>query len=106
MIIFGWKTRIKQTAHHGQFHCPHCCVTSTYAECRLKTYFHLFFIPVLPLSDDPCGVQCCNCKNTFDDQVLSQIPEQEIVKWKCPECNRSLPETNVRCPICKVRPPK
>jgi hypothetical protein len=104
MIIFGWTTRIKPTAHHGQFYCPHCRVSSTYAECRRKSYFHLFFIPVLPLSDDPHGVQCCNCKSTFDDEVLTYQPQQEMASWRCPQCNRNWPENNIRCPICKVRP--
>jgi len=71
MIIFGWTTRIKPTARHGQFHCPHCQVSTTYAECRRITYFRLFVIPILPLSDNPHGIQCCACTSTYDDSVLS-----------------------------------
>jgi hypothetical protein len=24
--------------------------------------------------------------------------------WECPGCGRKWPETNVRCPICRIRP--
>ncbi len=103
-IIFGWTTRIKPTARHGQFYCPQCRVSSTYAECLRSTYFHLFFIPLIPLSESRDGVQCCTCKNAFDDEVLEYTPPQLTASWKCPQCDRSWPESNIRCPICKVRP--
>lgn len=103
MIIFGWTTRTKPTARHGQFYCPHCRVSSTYSECRQRTRFHLFFIPVITVSDDPGGVQCCHCKTFYDEEVLQQAPRQKLASWDCPQCGRSWPETNVRCPFCKVR---
>ena len=104
MIIFGWTTKIKPTAHYGQFYCPVCGVSTTYAECRRKTYFTLYFLPVLRLSDDPGGIQWRQCKRAFDEVPYSYPPEEERNSWKCPECGRDWPETNVRCPICKVRP--
>ncbi|HBN79427.1 MAG TPA: hypothetical protein DD473_27130 [Planctomycetaceae bacterium] len=104
MIIFGWTTRIKPTSRHGQFFCPHCQVSSTYAECRRKTYVHIFFIPIFPISNEPLGVQCFNCKNTYAEEVVMNDPRHEISSWKCPECNRNWPGTNIRCPICKIRP--
>ncbi len=104
MFIFGITERVLQTSQHGQFFCPNCQVTTTYAECRRKSYLHIFFIPLIPCDNDPAGIQCCNCLSEYDDPSVSEYNQQALATWQCSQCKRTWPETNVRCPICKIRP--
>jgi hypothetical protein len=70
LIIFGISS--KQTARPaGQFHCPVCQATRTYAELRRSRRFTLFFVPVLPLGSSSLGrVVCTGCASEFSKEVV------------------------------------
>jgi hypothetical protein len=104
MIIFGWYKRRHVTRQQGQFYCPNCCVDSTYAHVRLREYFHIFFIPIIRTWDETHGIRCRTCQSYFEDDAIYAKPAGPVVKWRCPNCGGSWPESNICCPICKVRP--
>ena len=79
MIIFGTKSKTK-TLSHGEFLCPYCD-RMTYQHKEVKTYFHLYFIPLIPLSSQGQYVECDGCAATFDTQILqieSELAAQEF----------------------------
>ena len=103
-IVFGTRTGMKAAKIHGQFSCPVCGGLTTYVELRLKKHFHLFYIPVFKLEDQPSGIECQGCGNQFSEDAIYARPLGDESTWDCPQCGRTWPETHVRCSICKVRP--
>ena len=61
-------------------------------------------IPLQQLSDNTGVIQCTGCGTHFDESVIHAVGPNQESTWECPKCSRKWPETNVRCPICKVRP--
>jgi hypothetical protein len=69
MIIFGWRGRAGVIAR-GVFACPHCGADRQYLHKRMRRWFTLFFIPVIPLNALGEFVQCESCKQSFKTMVL------------------------------------
>lgn len=63
-IIFGSKVVEKQK-QNGQFHCANCQSEQNYSLVEYKKYFSLFFIPLIPLSNQGEGVKCFGCRQVF-----------------------------------------
>jgi len=105
VILFGTHTSIAPTSQHGQFVCPECGEKTSYAHARRQSCFHVFFLPVMTLSDEADGIICGSCHHHMDESVVYRTREKtEADKWACRKCGRTWPQTNVRCPVCKVRP--
>lgn len=77
MIIFGTKTT-KKLLDSGEFNCPQCQQATTYEKRRAKNWFHLYFIPLIPLKEYPPYVECRSCRNTYIDRVLDDAPGRDI----------------------------
>lgn len=61
MIIFGWgRVTKKFIGEVFQRTCQYCNTTSTWQLCIVRTWFTLFFIPVIPYKTTYC-VACPNC---------------------------------------------
>lgn len=73
MIIFGTRG-VKSTLKSGDFQCPQCQENRPYKHKKVKKFFTLYFIPLIPLSDLGEYVECGNCKGTFIPEVLDQLP--------------------------------
>ena len=77
MIIFGTKTT-RKLLDSGNFNCPQCQQTTNFGKRRAKNWFHLYFIPLIPLKEYPPYVECRQCKNTYIDRVLDDAPGRDI----------------------------
>ena len=69
LIIWGWRG-ITRSGDTGVFYCPHCGDDRGYSEKRVRRWFTLFFIPVLPLNHLGDYVECAHCESTYDRAVL------------------------------------
>lgn len=72
-VIFGTRgvTMTKETAH---FHCPSCNATQQYRHRRVRRFFTLYFIPLIPLDLVGEYVECQGCQNSYKLAVLSYDP--------------------------------
>lgn len=75
MIIWGWGG-ITSTADSGEFHCPDCG-PQPYDFKRVRNFFKLYFIPIIPLSVLGEYVECKGCKATYNERVLEWNPTAE-----------------------------
>lgn len=70
MIFFGTRG-VKSTLKSGTFHCPQCETNESYKHIKVKKFFTLYFIPIIPLSDAGEYVECHKCKGTYIPKVLN-----------------------------------
>lgn len=69
MIIFGTRG-VTTTPERGTFHCPGCGPDCRYARKRVRRFFTLYFIPVIPLDKVGEYIECARCKGTYKLEVL------------------------------------
>ena len=72
LIIFGTRG-VTLTSNQGQFHCPDCG-PSGYRHRKVRRFFTLYFIPLIPLDVLGEYVECDKCKSTYKLAVLSHNP--------------------------------
>ena len=72
-IIFG-SQGVTSTRERGQFHCPGCDERRSYAHKRVRRFFTLYFIPLIPLDLLGEYIECNSCKGTYDLVVLEYDP--------------------------------
>lgn len=75
-VIFGTKG-VTSTADRGRFFCPRCGSENDYAQKRVRRFFTLFFLPLIPLDRIGDYVECGSCEATFEEDVLSFDPDEE-----------------------------
>lgn len=71
MIIFG-TTSTRKLLDKGEFDCPQCQQTTLFEKRRARSWFHLYWIPLIPMKTYPNYVECKSCKATFVEGVLDQ----------------------------------
>ncbi len=81
MIIFGTRG-IKSTVKTGQFTCPQCAAQRPYVHKKVKKFFTLYFIPLIPLGDAGDYVECQSCRGTFVSRVLDYRPNQGMNQFQ------------------------
>lgn len=64
MIIFGTRG-LTSKKDHGLFYCPSCDASCSSRTHKVRKWFTLYFIPVLPLGLVGEYVECSGCNNTF-----------------------------------------
>lgn len=69
MIIFGTRG-VTYTKESGTFYCPHCGPDKQYTHKRVRRFFTLYFIPVIPLDLHGEYVECKSCRGTYRLEVL------------------------------------
>lgn len=75
MIIFGTYV-LHRTLARGTFECPHC---QGVADCQIRRgrrWFHIMFIPLIPLGAQPEHVRCLRCKALWNLAVLGADGDQ------------------------------
>ncbi len=72
MIIFGTRG-VTYNHEQGQFHCPSCGPQS-FRHKRVRRFFTLYFIPVIPLDLLGEYVECGACRGTYKPEVLQFDP--------------------------------
>ena len=79
MIIFG--TRGVTTTHEqGVFYCPACGPGSNFRWRRVRRFFTLYFIPIIPLDKVGEFIECGQCKGTYNTSVLEYNPASDALK--------------------------
>lgn len=81
MIIFGTRG-VTSSAEKGAFNCPRCQGRRNYDRKRVRRFFTLYFIPVIPLDQLGEYIECQVCGGTFEEAVLSYNPEQQERAFK------------------------
>ena len=76
MIIFGTRG-ITTTPETGEFFCPTCERRTSYGRKRVRRFFTLYFIPVIPLDMLGEYIECVSCKDTYNDNVLNYVPDEQ-----------------------------
>jgi tellurite resistance protein len=73
IIIYGVYGITYTKGEPGQFHCPQCAVTQGYRHRRVRRFFHIFFVPLIPLNLAGEYVECGQCKGTYKVEVLAMM---------------------------------
>ncbi len=73
MIIFGTRG-ITTTPEKGSFNCPSCKSQQNYGLKRVRRFFTLYFIPLIPLDKLGEYVECSSCKDTYKTNILDYDP--------------------------------
>jgi tellurite resistance protein len=72
LIIFGTRG-VTMTSAEGEFHCPDCG-RAGYRHRKVRRFFTLYFIPIIPLDVLGEYVECKQCQSTYKPAVLSYNP--------------------------------
>lgn len=80
IIIYGTRG-MTSVGGMGHFHCP-ACGPSAYKHQKVRRWFTLFFIPMIPLDLAGEYVECGKCYGTFNLDVLSYDPAAEKAKFE------------------------
>lgn len=70
IIVYGSYGITYSKGPPGEFHCPCCSGTRGYRHRRVRRFFHVFFIPLIPLNLAGEYVECADCKGTYKLEVL------------------------------------
>jgi zinc-ribbon family len=81
MIIWGSRS-VTSTVNRGRFFCPSCRQQQAYSHRRMKRFFTLYFIPLIPMNTLGEYIECDACKDTYKEAVLSYDPDAEKVKFE------------------------
>jgi len=81
LIIFGTRG-VTYTTTHGEFHCPGCGGRHEYHHKRVRRFFTLYFIPIIPLDVLGEYIECQNCKDTYKPDVLMFDPASSDKKFE------------------------
>src|SRR5215510_3354248 len=75
MVIYGTRS-VSSTAARGSFHCPRCAAPSPYRHQRVRRYFTLYFVPLIPMKRLGEYIECLRCAATFHTDVLAYDPKK------------------------------
>ena len=81
MIIFGTRG-VTYSAGNGHFHCPSCRAKVPYGHKRVRRFFTLYFIPVIPLDMLGEYIECRQCRDTYRTEVLDYDPEAGAAEFE------------------------
>jgi DNA-directed RNA polymerase subunit RPC12/RpoP len=73
MIIWGVRT-YHRTVNTGTFHCPKCGDIRQYKHRTGRRFFHLFYIPLIPLKASTEHVRCATCHTRYRPEIIAQAP--------------------------------
>ena len=59
----------------GAFHCPRCAVKRPYDHKRIRRFFTLYFIPLIPLEHLGEYIECQHCRGSYKPEVLDYDPQ-------------------------------
>src|SRR5262245_49271137 len=79
LIIFGTRG-VTTTEASGDFHCPSCDEKKRYEHKKVRRFFTLYFIPLIPLDTVGEYVECRSCAGTFKPSALSYDPKGDEKK--------------------------
>ena len=71
-IIFGTRG-VTMNKDQGQFNCPRCGHCD-YKHKRVRCFFTLYFIPLIPMHQLGEYVECQTCQGTYQVEILQYDP--------------------------------
>jgi tellurite resistance protein len=75
LIIFGTRG-VTYGSEGGQFFCPDCEGKEAYLHRRVRRFFTLYFIPLIPLDLLGEYVECQRCTSTYKLSILDYDPQK------------------------------
>jgi len=81
VIIFGTRG-VTYSAGNGEFFCPQCRTRTRYVHKRVRRFFTLYFIPVIPLNLHREFVECACCKGTYRMDALGDEPAASPIAFQ------------------------
>lgn len=78
MILFFGTRQVQREDPEGfarDVQCPACGHRVTLQPRQGRTYFHIFWIPLIPLGDPQRYVQCPDCKTRYTHWGRGAVPE-------------------------------
>src|SRR5512138_1598119 len=75
LIIFGTRG-VTYGSEGGQFFCPSCGEKQSYLHKRVRRFFTLYFIPLIPLDLLGEYIECQSCTSTYKTTILDYNPEK------------------------------
>jgi len=76
VIIFGSRG-IRMKGESGSFFCPQCGGARQFTRQKLRRFFTLYFIPLIPLDVIGEYVECHYCHGTFKPEILQYDPRAD-----------------------------
>lgn len=76
MIIWGTRG-LTSEVQASTFHCPQCDAQRGGSLKQVRTFFTIYFIPLIPMNVAGRYVECTSCGGTFAEEILSYDPEKE-----------------------------
>ena len=74
LIIFGTRG-VTYGSEGGQFYCPDCDGEKAYRHRKVRRFFTLYFIPLIPLDLLGEYIECQTCTSTYKPTVLAFDPK-------------------------------
>lgn len=71
MILLGTRGRTTILGR-GTFACPSCGPGAAYEHKRVRSFFALYFIPLVPLKELSRYVECRRCRATFPERIVQE----------------------------------
>lgn len=102
IIIFGARP-IERNVGSGSFYCPSCRDEAPYSHLKVKQFFTLYFIPLIPLGSGRELVRCAGCGSEFDADILRSGYDEArsaVATWSCRRCRNTNPPEYERCVAC------
>ncbi|NQT37641.1 MAG: TerB family tellurite resistance protein [Planctomycetes bacterium] len=81
MIIFGTRG-VTYSAGSGDFYCPQCRSELPYRHKRVRRFFTLYFIPLIPIDLLGEYVECQQCRGTYRLDVLDMNLQAEDSQYE------------------------
>ena len=81
MIIFGTRG-VTYSAGSGTFYCPQCRSEAPYNHKRVRRFFSLYFIPLIPLDLHAEYIECQRCRGTYRLEVLDPDPQAGAAEFE------------------------
>jgi tellurite resistance protein len=94
MIFLGFRFHFRITGR-GTLHCYRCGGDRQYRKCVGRRWFHLFFVPAIPLDRVAEHVQCTICDTRYRIEVLA-LPTTEQMLTALPTGMRAAATGMVR----------
>ncbi len=69
ILFFGWRI-VFRTIGQGAFHCPHEGADRDYRLRAARRWFHVFWLPIIPLKRFGEVVECQSCHSRYEPDVL------------------------------------
>jgi len=71
LIIFGSRS-VTGSMGTGSFDCPRCGADRPYDHKRVRRFFTLYFIPLIPMETLGEYIECGGCGGTYKPEVLQR----------------------------------